>query len=149
MSEDTVKDRLRRNLKNATKKKFLPLGEGESTEDEENESSRKGKHVRRTKSPINISDAETSQATPEATHKAAPEATQEEPPEGSSTANRRDLLLLDIANLPPGDLTTLQFYPSGCRILYNKIKTFLRKFRKNLKNYQYRKILIQKLALGY
>ncbi|RIB17400.1 hypothetical protein C2G38_2187340, partial [Gigaspora rosea] len=45
-----------------------------------NKSSRKGKHVRRTKSPINISDTETSQATPEAT----PEATQEEPPEGST-----------------------------------------------------------------
>ncbi|RIB30896.1 hypothetical protein C2G38_2151473 [Gigaspora rosea] len=104
MSEDTVKDRLRKiwYRKMQQKKPFLLPGEGESTEDEEDEvveeergrgkkrrkpqqsesSSRKGKHVRRTKSPINISDAETSQATPKATL----EATQEEPPEGSTAS---------------------------------------------------------------
>ncbi|RIB00673.1 hypothetical protein C2G38_2233456 [Gigaspora rosea] len=94
--EDTVKDRLRRNLK------FLPLGEGESTEDEEDEmveeerveekekktaTIRKYKRVKRTKSPINISDAETSEATPKATPKATSEATQEEPLERSFTAS--------------------------------------------------------------
>ncbi|RIB30234.1 hypothetical protein C2G38_2153308 [Gigaspora rosea] len=73
------------------KKKFLPSGKGESTEDEED----KGKHVRRTKSPINILDAETSQATSEATHEATPEATQEELPEGSSTTSAGYLAIHD------------------------------------------------------
>ncbi|RIB16129.1 hypothetical protein C2G38_2190810, partial [Gigaspora rosea] len=48
--------------------------------------SESSKHVKRTKSSINISDVEPSQATPKAT----PEATQEEPPK-ESTASARHL----------------------------------------------------------
>ncbi|RIB28299.1 hypothetical protein C2G38_2158291 [Gigaspora rosea] len=76
------------------KKKFLLPGEGESTEDEEDEVVeeergrvfQKGKRVKKTKSPISISNAEPSQATPETTPKATSKATQEELPEGSTAS---------------------------------------------------------------
>ncbi|RIB02410.1 hypothetical protein C2G38_2227906 [Gigaspora rosea] len=121
MSEDTVKDRLRKNLrKMQQKKKFLPPGERESTENKEDEvveeerdrdkkrrklqQSENGKCARRTKSSINILDAETSQATPEVTQEEPPKrftastghlATYNEPQEGSSTASARHLAIHD------------------------------------------------------
>ncbi|RIB05968.1 hypothetical protein C2G38_2218229 [Gigaspora rosea] len=102
MSEDTVKDRLRKNLENQQKtkkmrwlkKKGVKVKKRRKPQQSES-SSLRGKHVRRSKSPINISDAETSQATLEATHKATPESTQEEPLEGSSIASTRHLAIHD------------------------------------------------------
>ncbi|RIB17013.1 hypothetical protein C2G38_2188467 [Gigaspora rosea] len=77
MSEDTVKDRLRRNLKNATKKEILLSGEEESTEDEED------KVVEKERDQDSLKDAETS------------ETTQEELLEGFSTASAGHLATHD------------------------------------------------------
>ncbi|RIB10609.1 hypothetical protein C2G38_2264029 [Gigaspora rosea] len=99
MSEDTVKNRLRRNLRKIQqKKKLLPPGEGESTEDEEDEVVEKKGAEKNKKSYKYFgykNFSSNSQSNHEATHEATPESTQEEPLEGSSTASARHLATLD------------------------------------------------------